>query len=357
MKAKKTVLPSREALREIILSTLKTKDTWERKPLIHAAIGQCGYTAEELKDTSCESISTALKSFSGIVINELIAEKAIAVNDDGLLMRADTKIDKKEIEETFIKKYLAEDEQKDNTSNGKKNLLKSVIGDIIKKKEDDIKKAVDHIAFIDAELQKNENVMNRVIKTAETKYPDSPLGQGLAHLRRQYLNHKKNKLNAETYKKELHKGIIECIFHAGGEFFERMSLILLKKAYGDRVISEKLSGGPDDNGIDAKLVLRDELGFEENVLVQAKTKKRANAVIALCDIREFAGVMAAEKADKGILISNSTFHRETEKFAAKIRNLKLINKKILLSLMEQHRVGLVEDSDGILMVDESLFLS
>ena len=65
--------------------------------------------------------------------------------------------------------------------------------------------------------------------------------------------------------------------------------------------------------------------------------------------------MTSENATKGLMISNSNYHKETEKFASKVKNLILIDQKRLIELMEKYQIGFVNE-DGIIKIDEALFL-
>ena len=67
---------------------------------------------------------------------------------------------------------------------------------------------------------------------------------------------------------------MECISLAGGEFFERFCMSLIKACYGDKVIKDELTAGPGDKGIDGIIIVCDEIGFKEKILIQAKTKRK-----------------------------------------------------------------------------------
>ncbi|MDD4315902.1 MAG: restriction endonuclease [Clostridia bacterium] len=347
------VLPTRNDIRTLLLETIAGK-AWERKQLIAEIIEKSGFTKAQLKDTSSDSLSTRLKSFVGTIINELLTEQAIMLNENKQIHIEKKLPDKKTLTEVFLNKYLTEEEIKDAKPSGKRNILKAVLGDLIKRKENEIITAVDVIEYLDGELRKNDSVYNNIIKAAEKSYPNTPLGNKLESLDKSFDACKKGTLKKDNYLKTLHNAVLECISLAGGEFFERLSMSLMIAAYGKKVIKDEITAGPTDNGIDGILIIRDELGFEEKILLQAKTKRK-KGYIPLPEIREFLGVMSAERADKGILISNSSYHKESLKFVSKVNNLMLIDEKKLIELMEKHAIGLVEQ-DGISRLDEKLFL-
>ncbi|HHU43397.1 MAG: restriction endonuclease [Bacillota bacterium] len=352
MKNNKEQLPSRERMKKIILSTVKDK-TWSRRELISKVIKRCGFTPEQLKDTSTDSISTRLKSFAGTVINELVGEKALSLTQDNKIeLPPKKKLENKEILEVFINKYLTDEEKKDRTPGGKRNTLNAVLGNILKKKKKEIDKADDVVEYLDKQLINNSTVYEKIIKHSD--YPETPLGNKLRFLNEKFNECKRGALPKENYRKILNQSVLECLSLAGGEFFERLCLSLIKKGYGDRVVNDKLTAGPDDKGIDGIVYIKDEMGFDERVFIQAKTKRK-KGYIPLCEIREFLGVMIAEKATKGILISNSNYHKETIKFADKVDNLILINQKKLLELMQKHSIGIIQQN-GLCKIDDKLFL-
>lgn len=348
------VLPTRNAIRKLILETLSSKNL-ERKQLISQVIKNCGFSAEQLKDTGSDSISTRLKSFTGIILNELMSEKAIhIIEDDKKLGIAENKnLDKKALVEMILKKYLSDEDIKDSSPSGRKNTIKAVMGDIFKRKQSEMNKTLDMMAFLDTELRKNDAV-NNIIREREKCYPDTPLGLSLKALDKRYCQCKKGTIKKDIYKNEVYKSVLECISFAGGEFFERVCMSLMKACYGTRVVKDEITAGPGDKGIDGIIEVRDEMGFEETIFLQAKTKLK-RGYIPLSEIREFLGVMTAERADKGILMSNSSYHRETIKFASKVNNFILIDQKRLLELMEEHELGLIYE-EGLIRIDESFFL-
>lgn len=73
---------------------------------------------------------------------------------------------------------------------------------------------------------------------------------------------------------------------------------LLIAVYGDSVQSNELTAGPDDNGIDGKLYVKDPAGFKETIFFQSKTKLNERAYVSIKVAREFLGVMTAYGATK-----------------------------------------------------------
>lgn len=354
MKNNNLVLPSRGTLRELILQSIGRKSL-KRKSLIQRVITETGYNKAELQDTSSDSLSTRLKSFTGIVINEMVAEKALILTDDFEITVPESKIpNDKEITDIFLSKYLTEEEIKNTSPGAKRNQIKATLGAILKHKRNDMLAAIDVISYIDKELRKNEAV-NNIIKEREKCYPKTPLGNKLKLIEKKYSDCKRGLIRKDIYLKQMHKTAMDCISLAGGEFFERFCMGLVKKCYGDKVVSDEITAGPGDKGIDGIVIIVDELGFEEKILIQCKTKRKRSAFIPESETRAFLGVMTSEKATKGLMMSNSNYLRETFRLANRVKNLILIDQKKLIELMEKHQVGYVT-VDGLLKVDEKVFL-
>ena len=352
MKNKK--FPERKNIRKIILEIMNKENKWKRKKLIEEEVNNSGFNQEKLKDKGCESLSKKNKSISGTVLNELISEELIEQVDDNVFLSKPKKIDKNELTNFFIKKYLTPEEEKDSTPSGKKNIIKSVIGHIIKIKSNEALKAIDIFEFFDTEFKKND-ATKFIVEENEVQYPNSPLGDKLKRINKRYYECKRGKIKKENYEKDLKVTVLECISLAGGEFFERLSMKLIKSYYGNRVIKDEVTGGSQDNGIDGKLFVKDELGFEEKIFFQAKTKRNIAANIPLCEIREFLGVMTADKINKGIMISNCRYHKDTIKFVKKVDNLILIGRDNIVKMLEEKGIGIIMVGN-MLKIDEKIFL-
>ena len=76
-------VPAKSAIEKAVLLSLQNGEKLERKPLISKSIEKHGFSKELLKDKSCESLSTELKSLTGVVINEMLA-KGILINEVNL---------------------------------------------------------------------------------------------------------------------------------------------------------------------------------------------------------------------------------------------------------------------------------
>ena len=302
--ASKRNFPTKQEIEEAVAGVC-SEGPLDRKVVIEKSLGCYGYTAEELRDRSCESLSTRLKSLTGVVINEMLAASRLTTVQDGRLALPAPVEEKKTLTRT----------------------------------------------------QKRRELRKRAAARAKEapKYPDTPIGKLLAHADKRYNECRAKKITEEQYAASLKRAVIKAISEAGGEFFEELSMKILLALYGESVRSNELTAGPDDNGIDGKIVIRDPAGFEELIFFQSKTKLNERAYVSVKVVREFLGVMTAWGATKGILITNSHFHRETKSFAAKRSNLLLIDCAALLDLMFAHGVG-VRATDGMWHADDDFFL-
>jgi restriction endonuclease Mrr len=343
---------------EELLKILADGTKLKRKLLISETIKNLGYSAEELADHSCESLSSRLKSLTGVVINELINSNILTLDEDNLVKKNVIPITEKEIQEYFIKKYLTPEDVKNNSPSGKKNKLKAILGQIIKRKSADnsiAHKGISVLSEIEEEFLENESVKKYILKEPD-KYPATPMGKLLKTGDDNLEKLRAKKLKAEEYNNRLKKLAIECINLAGGEFFEQMSMKLLKSCYGAAVKSEELTAGPEDQGIDGILTVEDGLGFIDKIFFQSKTKLNSRAYVSVKVIRELIGVVTAFGATKGVLITNSNFTKETRLLQSKVKNIMLIDSARLFELMKEHCVGIVKEGDYY-RLEDSLFLN
>lgn len=108
--------------------------------------------------------------------------------------------------------------------------------------------------------------------------------------------------------------------------FERM----VAAAFAEKGWSPELVGqaGPD-GGLD--LILRK---GKQQAIVQCKQRRLpAGAYVTEREVREFAGVLAARKADKGFIVTSGVFEPKAEEFAEKIPQLELIAGDDLLQMV------------------------
>ena len=148
----------------------------------------------------------------------------------------------------------------------------------------------------------------------------------------------------------------ERINAAGGGFFTEFVARLFEgyfRSHGLTVCGRYVVDGSDDKGVDVILQTVDELGLGTVVLLQAKT--RSSGQVTLKELREFYGVMAAEKADRGLFVTTSTFTTDAVTFVRSHPDLAAVDKYKLFALASRLGIGLVSGENGELSVDPELF--
>jgi restriction system protein len=146
----------------------------------------------------------------------------------------------------------------------------------------------------------------------------------------------------------LSKELLDRILAAPPAFFERLivSLLLAMGYSGSRQGAGQIVGKSGDGGIDG-VIDQDALGLDR-VYVQAKRYKEDNFV-SEPEIRAFSGSLGANKADKGVFVTTSSFTQPSILFAERHPfRIVLIDGKLLTSLMIRYNVGA--------QIDETIYL-
>ena len=138
------------------------------------------------------------------------------------------------------------------------------------------------------------------------------------------------------------------------DFFERLVVdLLIKMGYGgSRRDAGQAVGKSGDGGIDG-VIKEDRLGLDA-VYIQAK---RWEGSVGAPVVREFAGTLEGHKANKGVLITTSTFTADAKDFTRSIgRRIVLIDGAMLAELMIDNEVGvIVESTYRLVRVDQGFF--
>lgn len=138
------------------------------------------------------------------------------------------------------------------------------------------------------------------------------------------------------------------------DFFERLVVeLLLRMGYGgSRRDAGQAVGKSGDGGIDG-VIKEDRLGLDA-VYIQAK---RWEGSVGASVVREFAGTLEFHKANKGVLITTSTFTADAKAFIQSIgKRIVLIDGSMLTELMIDNEVGVVTESTyRLVRVDQGFF--
>ena len=143
------------------------------------------------------------------------------------------------------------------------------------------------------------------------------------------------------------------IHSRGGEFFEHYFMTLLGKylsKHGKTVISNKVTGGTADGGIDGIIETCDILGFKEKIMVQMKNRiEDTNETV----VRGFWGAVCAYGGSRGIFATTSGFHASAKQFLDGIDNCVGIDADMLFRMACECLYG-VKRRDGKYAVDSKV---
>ena len=131
--------------------------------------------------------------------------------------------------------------------------------------------------------------------------------------------------------------LLEAIKNGTPAAFEQIVVdLLVAMGYGGSVEDAgKVVGKSGDGGIDG-VIKQDKLGLDA-IYVQAK---RWKDVVGSSEIMKFSGSLTKKHANRGVIITTSTFTRDASEFVeAMPQKIVLIDGKQLASLMIEHDVG------------------
>lgn len=137
--------------------------------------------------------------------------------------------------------------------------------------------------------------------------------------------------------------------------FERLVLkVLSAMGYGGRTGAVDHTGRSGDGGIDG-IIRQDPLGLDR-VYLQAKRYASENSV-GRPALQAFVGALHGQQADRGVLITTSTFSKDAAEYVRFLRErIVLIDGPQLAHLMVLHNVGVQDQSTYILKrMDEDYF--
>ncbi len=328
------------AIKKWILESIKTTPK-PRKTVISDCVKKMNLTPEELKDTSSNSYLTLCKSHIGQVLSQLLNDKDLTIDADKKI-QLNKKIKeiyrKDEIEERILS-FLTE-----NKTLTRKNIF-SKLEEIFNPKC--LAESSIEIHRIAGEVLAKLVYSEIIIKTlgnyslnSHTNYPNTEIG---------------NCLKDASEANDIFPFFIKALNIKGGEFFEAYCVKLLENYFSKfyTIITSKLTGGPNDNGIDGVIEIEDDLGYREKILIQCKV--RTSTLITLKEVREFYGAVCSEKGTRGLFITNTTFHNEANKFFVKNNNLVAVDKNKLYDLAKICQCGIIYKGPA-LRLDDSLFL-
>lgn len=156
---------------------------------------------------------------------------------------------------------------------------------------------------------------------------------------------------------DLRSSLLDRIVQASPDFFETLVLDLLgAMGYGGmRAGARERLGKSGDGGVDG-LIREDELGLDR-LYLQAKRYQPTNKV-GVDTIRSFAGALDDHGADKGIMITTSSFSPDAIAYAKRNQRKRiiLIDGEVLADLMIRFNVGVrLQQTFEMKQVDQDYF--
>jgi len=150
--------------------------------------------------------------------------------------------------------------------------------------------------------------------------------------------------------------LLDRIIGSTPDFFEQVILdLLLAMGYGgsQKDASQRM-GKTGDGGIDG-VIKEDALGLDV-VYVQAKRYKENNPV-PVSHVRDFAGSLQANRANKGVFVTTSYFSKDAYDFVSKVHSrIILIDGDELSRLLYEHGIGVrMEMRFDVKKIDEGYF--
>ncbi len=143
--------------------------------------------------------------------------------------------------------------------------------------------------------------------------------------------------NLAELRTNLASELLERIKQSSPQFFERLVVdLLVSMGYGgSRKDAGSAIGRSGDGGIDG-IIKQDSLGLDV-VYIQAK---RWESTVGSPEVRTFVGSLAGVKAQRGVMLTTSSFSKEAEKYVEKIgERVILVDGNTLTNLMIEHGVG------------------
>lgn len=293
------------------------------------------YDFSDKAKTDPNSKCNAVRSYIGTAFNEMVSSKKIEKRGDGYALCSEKLVtvddaqcknaiiellskrafSKKDLYAALVKYFKADKTKSAADDNKLKQAAGMILNDLLAEKA---------ITFNDTEYSLNNS--HRLLE------PKTPLSE-----------------------KEFKKLFLERLCNAGGKNFEVFTANLLEKYYivtGREVLSCEVVGGSDDGGIDVEMVVADELGFTDTLLIQAKCRK--NAQVTEKEVREFFGALNLKGGTRGIFITSSTFHPVADKLLRSLNNCVGISGDGIFELAKRSAYGVHKNKDGFVF-DETVF--
>ena len=306
-----------------------------RKQIIDGVLDKYGFSDKEKSNKASDSKVHSIRSYIGTVLTDMISKGTIVKVEGNYSLINETAVIVKEEQcrdtilkflrkKPYSKKDLYVSLQKHFKTDKTRtvdddNALKGLAGNILRNLTDSA-----DVIFEDGKYYAADHV--------KVTYPKQPVDE-------------------ENFKQLFISRLCDC----GGKFFEKYIASLLEKYFTltDRdVINCDIIGGTDDGGIDVVIDTVDDLGFNEQIMIQAKCRR--NIQITEKEVREFYGALNAKGGTRGMYITTSVFHPCADKLLLSLNNCVGIDGNKVYDLAKKTTYGIRKNKDGY-MFDEAVF--
>ncbi len=160
----------------------------------------------------------------------------------------------------------------------------------------------------------------------------------------------------EQIETSLRRDLLKAIMERTPDFFEALVVkLLLKMGFGgSREDAGQIIGRSGDGGLDG-VIDQDALGLDR-VYIQAK-RWALDRPVSEPDVRGFSGSLGANKADKGVFVTTSSFTKSAVAFAERHPSrIVLIDGEELARLMIRYNIGArIDETLYLKKIDEDFF--
>lgn len=307
----------------------------DRKQIIDFCIGKFDLSQEELQDDSTNARKNILRSRIGAVINDMHAKGVISRRGDGFYEQNTQK-------PIALRVELCEEKLLEILNDGKRHTKNEIRESLIKLFKTD-----------STATQKDDNqlytyigqILKRLAGENIIRYED-----GVYYISEAMRAKTKNRQEVLSLCGEF----LSKIHAKGGEFFEHYFMNLIEKYLmrtGKTVIKSTVTGGADDGGIDGICETVDSLGFREIIMVQTKNR---SLPVSETDVRGFYGAVCARQGSRGIFATTSEFHPVARDFLLGIDNCVGVDGKKIFSMAVDSEYGIKRINQNELIIDETV---
>lgn len=152
------------------------------------------------------------------------------------------------------------------------------------------------------------------------------------------------------YNERLEDGLLLCIAECDTKFFEKLCVELVARIYASNDFA--VQGGVNDGGVDGIVRVWNDLGYREEICIQAKCRESLVKMSTENEVSMFYGKV--RENTKAVFMTNGKFHAKAVEYAKDRKNLRLIDGVTMAKLMVKYGIG-VKQSDGLHIIDKDYF--